>query len=99
MRSFIITAMALLLSATMDGQVKTDAKLVEILNQNGDSLMQSVLKNPAAYNYQIIYTRIDRDRRNKPSFTNFYYNVDSKSYFNPASVVKMPLAFLSLEKL
>ncbi|MBC7851696.1 MAG: serine hydrolase [Chitinophagaceae bacterium] len=83
----------------MDGQVKTDAKLVEILNQNGDSLMQSVLKNPAAYRYQIIYTRIDRDRRNKPSFTNFYYNVDSKRYFNPASVVKMPLAFLSLEKL
>ena len=32
-------------------------------------------------------------------FTNYYFNYDSLQYFNPASTVKMPLAFLALEKL
>jgi len=38
-------------------------------------------------------------KNNTPSFTNYYFNYDSLQYFNPASTVKMPLAFLSLEKL
>ncbi|MFX6011384.1 hypothetical protein ABTE87_22095, partial [Acinetobacter baumannii] len=47
---------------------------------------------------QIIYTQINRDKNNKPHFTNYYFNVDANNYFNPASTVKLPLAFLSLEK-
>ena len=34
-----------------------------------------------------------------PTFTNYYFRVDSTEYFNPASTVKLPLALLSLEKL
>jgi len=34
-----------------------------------------------------------------PLLKHYYYNVDAHRYFNPASMVKMPLAFLSLEKL
>jgi hypothetical protein len=51
------------------------------------------------FRLQIIYTQINRDKKNNPSFTNFYFNVDPQLYFNPASTVKLPLAFLSLEKL
>src|SRR5690606_30538493 len=29
----------------------------------------------------------------------YYYHLDANQYFNPASTVKMPLAFLALEKL
>lgn len=94
-----IVCFALAVAHTCLAQVKTDAFLVNLLSREGDSLLRSVLKDPETYRYQIIYTRIDRDRQNRPSFKNFYYNVDPRRYFNPASVVKMPLAFLSLEKL
>jgi hypothetical protein len=83
----------------VNAQLKTDQSLKEILDANPDSLLQSVLNNPGEYRYQIIYTKIDRNKNNKPSFKNYYYNVDADRYFNPASTVKMPLAFLSLEKL
>src|SRR5690606_7651972 len=48
---------------------------------------------------QIIYTRIDRDQHNKPTFTHYHCRVNDNEYFNPASTVKLPLALLSLEKL
>lgn len=80
-------------------QSKTDPELVTILRGLNDSLVNAVLDQPDVYRYQVIYTKIDRNKRNKPEFTNYYYNVDAKRYFNPASTVKMPLAFLSLEKL
>jgi hypothetical protein len=64
-----------------------------------DSNAKSVLANPETFRYQIIYTQINRDKNGTPHFTNYKLNVDPNKYFNPASMVKMPLAFLSLEKL
>jgi hypothetical protein len=89
----------LLISCAATAQVKNDKALKKILADNPDSLLQAVISQPDAYRYQIIYTRINRDKNNKPSFKNYYYNVDPHRYFNPASTVKLPLAFLSLEKL
>src|SRR5258706_6968791 len=80
-------------------QLKNDPLLKNILMADPDSLLQAVLNQPDTFRYQVIYTRINRDKNNRPSFKNYYYNVDAQRYFNPASVVKMPLAFLSLEKL
>lgn len=80
-------------------QAKTDNLLKELLLKNKDSILQMVLLHPEEYRFQIIYTQINRDKHNTPSFKNYYYNVDPSLYFNLASTVKMPLAFLSLEKL
>lgn len=80
-------------------QVKTSLFLKNELLNIRDSLFQQVLAHPEIYRYQVIYTQINRDINNKPSFTNYYLNVDPAQYFNPASTVKLPLAFLSLEKL
>ncbi|MCB0532479.1 MAG: serine hydrolase [Lewinellaceae bacterium] len=59
----------------------------------------SVLARPDLYEVQIIYTQIDRDARQVPHFTSYYWNVDSTRYFYPASTVKMPLALLTLERI
>jgi hypothetical protein len=99
MRYFIILPIFLLNTMGAQAQPRTDALLKDILAQRPDSVLQLVLQHPETYRYQIIYTQINRDKKNKPSFTNYYYNYDSLQYFNPASTVKMPLAFLSLEKL
>ena len=80
-------------------QTRTDKLLENIFAAEKDSLFQSVIQNPEIYRYQIIYTQINRDKNNVPSFTNYYFNYDSLRYYNPASMVKMPLAFLALEKL
>ena len=78
------------------------------MNWNGslEALMKSqpehfagVLEDPAKHRIQIIYTQIDRDADNQPSFRSFQYRVDSDEYFYPASTVKLPVAVLALEKL
>jgi hypothetical protein len=80
-------------------QPKTDDFLKKLFAQNLHPIFQEVIKHPDTYRLQIIYTQINRDKNNQPSFKNYYFNVDSTFYFNPASTVKLPLALLALEKL
>src|SRR5579871_1738743 len=80
-------------------QSGTDPFLEQLIRSNASPLLLRVLDKPDSFHYQLIYTRIDRDRHNVPHFHNYYLHVDSLDYFNPASTVKMPLAFLALEKM
>ena len=70
--------------------------LQQLLERAEDSLLQEVLAHPEQFQLQLIYTRIDRDADNRPTFTSYPYNVDSNLYFYPASTVKMPAAFLAV---
>ena len=58
-----------------------------------------LLNSPKKYKLQIIYTRITRDKNNKPSFKNYYWNTDSTRFFYPASLVKLPLSIMAIEKI
>ncbi len=71
----------------LDSLLKTDAQIKPLLQQKKE------------LNIQIIYTKIDRDEKNLPHFTDYTYQLNSNRYFYPASTVKMPIAFLALEKL
>lgn len=82
-----------------NAQEKSDALLKDLLWNHASPLLQTILSNPDSFRYQIIYTQIDRNNKNEPKFTNYFLHVNKDQYFNPASVVKMPLAFLSLEKI
>jgi hypothetical protein len=81
------------------GFAQQNELIQNILGSIKDSTTKAVLANPSTFRYQIIYTQINRDKTGIPHFTNYKLNVDPNQYFNPASMVKMPLAFLSLEKL
>lgn len=83
----------------ISAQPKTDSLLQAILSSSKDTILNKVIQHPQTYRCQIIYTQINRDKHNKPSFHNYYFHYDSLLYFNPASTVKLPLAFLALEKL
>jgi hypothetical protein len=61
--------------------------------------LKPILKKKDTLEVQIIYTQINRDAQNKPSFKSFYFHVDSTHYFYPASTVKLPMVLLALEKL
>lgn len=56
-------------------------------------------QNPGKYEIQVIYTQINRDKNNHPSFKSHYLGVDPKRYYYPASSIKMPAAIVALEKL
>lgn len=100
MRKVYFILLSILITNTIVfGQPKTDTLLQNILSLNSSSLFQKVLQQKDSFRLQIIYTQINRDKHNTPSFKNFYFNTDSNLYFNPASTVKLPLAILALEKL
>lgn len=61
--------------------------------------LQSVLLNKDSFKLQVIYTKIDRDKNNKPHFTDYTFNENAGKYFYPASTVKLPASLLALEKL
>lgn len=72
--------------------------LLDIINKN-KTTFGDIFDRPDHYEVQIIYTQIDRDTDNVPHFKSHYYRLDSTNYFYPASTVKMPTAFVALEKL
>jgi hypothetical protein len=60
-------------------------------------VLQKVLANPDLYKVQILYSQIDRDKNNDPSWRNFDFRLDDEVYIYPASTVKLPIAILALE--
>ena len=80
-------------------QPKEDMNILEkIISENKEQL-GAPAEDPEKFELQIIYTQIDRDANNVPTFTSHKFNVDKNQYFYPASTVKMPTAILTLEKL
>lgn len=79
--------------------VKEDDDLIENLMKSRSEQFSDILEHKDKYEVQIIYTQINRDSGNVPSFRSFYFNTSENRYFYPASTVKMPVAFLALEKL
>ncbi|MES1215616.1 MAG: serine hydrolase [Bacteroidota bacterium] len=87
------------ITSTLAAQPKTDSFLENLVRSNASPFLQTVLNQPDTFQYQVIYTQINRDKKNQPHFKNYYFNVDPYRYFNPASTVKLPTALLSLEKI
>lgn len=77
---------------------KTDDLLARLLAL-ASSKFSHITQNASKYNLQIIYTQVIRDKDNHPTLKEFTYRLDPKAYFYPASLVKLPLVALSLEKL
>lgn len=99
MRNSMLVSFAILFCNTLGAQPKTDNLLENILIQSNSPLVKRVVEQKDSFRLQVIYTQINRDKHNVPSFQNYYFNVDSNLFFNPASTVKLPLACLTLEKL
>jgi hypothetical protein len=90
----ILTALA-----ACNGRITESDRLLEDLMKSRPEAFEHILENPDSLEIQIIYTQINRDNQNNPSFRTFYFNTDSTRYFYPASTVKLPMALLALEYL
>jgi len=69
------------------------------ISSSHNELIKKVMTNSKPYELQIRYTQINRDEKQTPSFTSYDFNVDTDLYFYPASTVKMPVAFLALQRI
>lgn len=78
-------------------QTKTEGALLKILQKHPDKFA-FILSNPDKYRVQILYTQIDRDKKNLPEFKSYAYRLNKDEYFYPASTVKFPACLLALEK-
>lgn len=99
MKKSLFYCTLLLLVISNKSTAQWPAPFNSILSGIQDSVTKKVLANPKTYRYQLVYTKIDRDQNGTPHFTNYTLHTDPENYFNPASMVKMPLAFLAMEKL
>jgi len=63
------------------------------------SVVDMVLQNQEKFKVQILYTQVDRDSLNAPSFRSYSFRLNENRYYYPASTVKFPAAVLALEKL
>ncbi len=95
-RSFLAPALIISMLAPTLAQRKN---LIGDLLQKSPELFRTVTSRPDLYDVQILYTQIDRDAQNRPSFRSYSYKLDKKRYFYPASTVKLPAVLLALEKL
>ncbi len=84
---------------TLHAQPNTDSWLEQLFRAHASPLLTRILDDPDSFRYQLIYTRIDRDKNNIPHFKNFLLHVDPGQYVNPASTVKLPVALCALEKI
>ncbi len=93
-----LLAMTLTLSLPVDTLAQRK-NLINDLLQKSPELFRTVTSRPNVYDVQILYTQIDRDAQNQPTFRSYIYKLDKKRYFYPASTVKLPGVLLALEKL
>ena len=97
MRSLTLIVVACLVSACQPDRGWQGS--VEKLLLSQPERFGAVMNDPQMHRLQIIYTQIDRDADNRPSFRSYTYRLDANEYFYPASTVKLPTAALALEKL
>lgn len=96
MKLFITSAVfAMSLSANAQ---KTDTVFLKKLMESKPELFTKVLNHPDKNQIQILYTQVNRDVKNHPSFKSYSYNLNPHHYFYPASTVKLAAVIFALEK-
>ncbi len=95
----IVSMLLLLLTMTAcTSEYKWNGSLEDLMNSQPERF-GTVMEHPEKYRVQILYTQIDRDEANRPTFTSFDYRLNEQEYFYPASTVKLPVALMALQKL
>jgi len=93
----LVTSALVAMSLSVNAQ-KTDTVFLKRLMESKPELFNSVLNHPDKNQIQILYTQVNRDAKNKPTFKSYSYNLDPHHYFYPASTVKLAAVIFALEK-
>lgn len=77
---------------------QTDTIFLKKLMEAKPELFGKILNHPNKNEVQLMYTQVNRDKNNQPSFKIYTYNLNAKRYFYPASTVKLAAVIFALEK-
>lgn len=98
MKTKIPTLLILMFSLNTMAQ-QPDTVLIEQLMRNNPELFSNILNHPQKNQVQLLYTQVNRNHKNIPSFKSYSYNLDNHRYFYPASTVKLAAVIFALEKI
>jgi len=98
-RKFAGISLVCFLLAFSFGYCQKTSKYLDSLLKTRLPQHAKVFASPKKYKLQLIYTKITRDKDNKPSFRNYYWRADTSQFYYPASLVKLPVSIIALEKL
>ncbi|MDP3393791.1 serine hydrolase [Sediminibacterium sp.] len=99
MKHLFLVTLICTFTIMVNGQIFDPQSPLHQVLKNNPQYFKRITSNPDSFRVQIIYTQINRNKRNKPSFKDFGYRLNNQEYFYPASTVKMPIALLALEKI
>ena len=94
LRYFICLSIVMNMSCSTN---QNENALNEIVDSMGAEF-PNIVRNPEKHRLQILYTQINRNQKNQPTFKRYSFGVDTSRYFYPASSTKLPIAVLALEK-
>lgn len=93
-----LIALLLMISAMTQAQ-NIDTDFLPKLMATKPEQFKDILDNADKYRVQILYTQIDRDKKNRPTFKSYGFRINNSEYFYPASTVKFPASVMALEKI
>ena len=99
MKKVYLLFVLIIFAFTMSSAQKINADFLPKLLATKPEQFKELTENSDKYRLQILYTQIDRDKKNNPKFTTFGYRINNTEYFYPASTVKLPASVLALEKI
>ena len=99
MKKILLFFVLIIISSVMSNAQKINTDFLQKLMATKPEQFKELMDNADKYRLQILYTQIDRDKKNRPKFTTFGYRINNSEYFYPASTVKFPASVLALEKI
>jgi len=95
----LLVFMVCLLIISCGQDIKMKDELILKLMESKPELFSHILEKAQDYEIQVMYTQIDRDSNNVPSFTPHILKAKPGHYFYPASSIKLYAAVLALQKI
>lgn len=76
-----------------------DENITLLLHKDTTAAIRRVVQHPYKFRVQVAYTQIRKSSEGKAEFASSDFRINDDEYFYPATLVKLPIAALALEKI
>ncbi|MBO9698915.1 MAG: serine hydrolase [Sporocytophaga sp.] len=76
-----------------------DENITLLLHKDTTAAIRRVVQHPYKFRVQVVYTQVRKDSIGKLVFVASDFRINDDEYFYPATLVKLPIAALALEKI
>jgi hypothetical protein len=91
-----LVSLLLFSSVTVFAQEET---ITHLLHKDTSAAIRRVVQHPYKFKVQVLYTQVRRNSDGQLTFIDSEFRINEDNYFYPATLVKLPIAALTLEKL